>query len=208
MHQEPITPGPRAPRHWVPLFLAQLAVSPDLEAAYRCGGTTEAKVTAMRQHSGYFDAAYRIILREHRRRACEAGLPEPPFPSDIFPATHAAATTKRPASRPPAPSTQAPVSTADLAQFVGNGHAAAAIFWADLDTLSLFCTRIAEAVGLDEIEGQPVVAWFMGERRAMLDRELLAIGDTNPALYEHLQRHLDPVRRQAGSKSIVQPPED
>ncbi len=86
VHQEPITPGPRAPRHWVPLFLAQLAVRPDLEAAYCASGTTEAKVTAMRKRSGYFDAAYRIILRGHRRRAREAGLSEPPFPTDIFPA--------------------------------------------------------------------------------------------------------------------------
>ena len=96
----------------------------------------------------------------------------------------------------------------DLCAFVSNSHAMATIVRAELDTLILLASKIAESSGVDELDGSPLVDWFMGARPKMLGRHLLAVGDTDPEFAEYLQRHLDKFRGQAGPTSMLQPPED
>lgn len=158
------------------MFLAKLATIGDCPAAYRGGYTTPEQVAALREQSGYFDAAFRIIMRERE------ALPVKP-----------------------APMAPVPVSEADFCAHVTTGHAKEIVLHADISTLLLLCKRLADAVGIAGVEGLPVIDWFNRERRGQLEREILAIGDTDPEFAEHLQRELGRLRGLAGDNSIVEP---
>ena len=175
----PASPAPSAPLflEWMPVFLATLSIN-GLDRALHVAKVDLRTVEAARVAYASFESACQMLAEEHARREAQ-----------------------RKAAAP------APASAADLSHVAGNHHAVAAIVRADLDTLVLFCTRIAAAAGLDEIDGHRPATWFLDERRAMLERNLLAIGDTDPELYEHLQRHLGACRGHADPNSMLRPPE-
>ena len=203
------TPTEPYPRSWMQPFLDSYTASGHLEQAADQLGVNAQNVRFQVEHHPAFAKAFaaaqaavaKRLTREHRQRVRAAGLPKA-IPHPLQRSMHPAIAKRLARQGEPT------VSAADFCHFAGNSHAAGTIIRAELDTLSLFITRIAEAAGVEDIDGLPLTAWYMAERPRMLERQLLDIGDTDPDLAAYLEAYLKPFRNGASSNSMLRPSED
>ncbi len=80
-----------------------------------------------------------------------------------------------------------------------------AIAMADSETMLLLCKHIADTIGIEAIDGLPVIDWFNRER--LRRRELLLTGleDGNPSMAARLQQTIDDAKLNHG---LEDPPLD
>jgi len=72
---------------------------------------------------------------------------------------------------------------------------------AETEVLLDLCLRLAERLGIREIDGLPLVDWFQREKVARMDGMLIDLEDTSPAIAAQFQTIIDACKKRLDKKS-------
>ena len=74
--------------------------------------------------------------------------------------------------------------------------ATVAMVHSDIKALVSLCAELGRQAGIEELNGLPIIEWFMKERTAELSNTLIEIENTSPALAAALQQLIDGTEEQ------------
>ena len=72
---------------------------------------------------------------------------------------------------------------------------------AETEVLLELCQILARRLGIQEIDGLPLIAWFQREKVARMDSMLIGLEDRSPALAAQFQTIIDDCKRRLDKKS-------
>jgi|SRR5262249_12815212 len=78
--------------------------------------------------------------------------------------------------------------------------ATVAMVHSDIKALVSLCAEIGKQAGIEELNGLPIIEWFVKERTAELSKTLVEIENASPALAAALQQLIDGTEEQEDQK--------
>ena len=72
---------------------------------------------------------------------------------------------------------------------------------AETEVLLGLCQLFARRLGIQEIDGLPLVDWFQREKVARMDSMLIGLEDKDPGIAAQFQSVIDDCKRRLGEKS-------